>query len=121
VIIGDDPMQAAAATAVLAEGVFVSVTVLMELGWLLESRYRQTRLQSHAAIAAMLNSETVFVHDRDLIGWALDRYSRGKPLTDMLHLVASVGAESFVTFDTDVKKQAGGDPPLPVEVLEAKS
>jgi predicted nucleic-acid-binding protein len=119
-IMGDDAAQAAKAAQIVAAGVFVPVTVLMELGWLLERRYGLTRADAHAAISAFLESETVSVHDRDLIGWAMERYRLGKPLSDMLHIVAAVGADTFATFDADVRKQAGAEPPVPVELLTSK-
>jgi predicted nucleic-acid-binding protein len=91
----------------------------MELSWLLESRYALSRRDAHRAIEALFSSDTVSVHDRDLLAWALERYREGKPLADMLHIVASAGAESFATFDTEMKKQAGAAAPVPVEVLKA--
>lgn len=38
-ILGDDPEQSAQAEAIVKEGVFVPITVLLELGWVLGSRY----------------------------------------------------------------------------------
>ncbi|HEY0311462.1 MAG TPA: type II toxin-antitoxin system VapC family toxin [Allosphingosinicella sp.] len=119
-IVPDDEAQAVTAQQIVREGVLVPITVVMELGWLLESRYALSRADAHAAIDAFLSAETVSVHYRDLMGWALDRYRRGKPLADMLHIVASAGADSFVTFDGDVKNHAGAASPVPVEVLKAK-
>lgn len=119
-IVGDDEAQAVTAQEVVREGVLVPITVVMELGWLLERRYALGRADAHAAIEAFLSADTVSVHDRDLMGWALDRYRRGKPLADMLHIVASAGADSFATFDSGVKNQAGAASPVPVEVLRAR-
>jgi hypothetical protein len=36
----------------------------------------------------------------------------------MLHVCAAAGADSFVTFDKNVARQAGPTPPLPIETVK---
>lgn len=117
-LLRDDPAQAAKAYEIVSAGVLVPVTVLLELSWLLESR-RLPRREVHALLTTFIAADTVSVHDRDQVEWALARYGKGAPLDDMLHVGASAGASSFITFDKDLRKQAGPKPPLPIEIAKA--
>lgn len=114
----DDPGQAAKAREIVSEGVLVPVTVLLELSWLLQSCFRLSRREAHGLLITFIAADTVSVHDRDQVEWALARYGKGAPLDDMLHVGVSAGATSFITFDKDVRKQAGPKPPLPIEVVK---
>lgn len=118
-LLDDDPRQAGKAREIVAGGVLVPATVLLELSWLLESRYRMSRSDVHELLSAFLGSETVSVHDREQVEWALGRYGEGAPLDDMLHLGLSAGADSFITFDAKLAKQAGIRPPVPIVTLQA--
>ena len=118
-LLQDDPGQAAKAHEIVAQGVLVPVTVLLELSWLLESRYRLRRREAHGLLSTFIAADTVSVHDRDQVEWALSRYGKGAPLDDMLHVGLAAGASSFITFDKDVRKQAGPKPPVPIEIVKA--
>ena len=117
-LLQDDPGQAAKALEIVAQGVLVPVTVLLELSWLLESRYRMSRRQVHGLLTTFIATDTVSVHDRDQVEWALARFGKGAALDDMLHVGVSAGATSFVTFDKDVRRQAGPRPPVPIEIVK---
>jgi predicted nucleic-acid-binding protein len=116
-LLADDPHQYEIAKAVVAGGVYVPTTVLLELGWLLGSRYAQSRGAVAAVLEELIDLPTVTVEDASLVRWALGRYSAGADLADMVHLLASRSAESFATFDSAIEKDAGPDTPLQVEIL----
>ena len=116
-LLADDPQQYEVAKAVIAAGVYVPSTVVLELGWLLGSRYAQSREVVATVLAELIDLPTVNVDDASLLNWALGRYAVGADLADMVHLFVSRTAGSFVTFDTALEKDAGPGTPLPVETL----
>jgi len=116
-LLEDDLAQAAVASGLLREGAYVSITVLMELSWLLASRYALSQPVIAESITALLDLPTVQVERADAVRWAIDRYAAGADLADMLHLVAASPAERFATFDRAVATQAGADAPIAIETL----
>ena len=115
----DDPREAELAEQALMDGVFVSLTVLLETAWLLRSRYGFTRIEVGDAIDVILSLASVDVADSDLIRWSLDRSLAGADIADMLHIVAARHRDAFVTLDRGVVGYAGADCPVPVETLIA--
>lgn len=91
--------QAATARAVVSAGVFIPLTVLLELAWTLRSRYGFERARLNDALSALLDIPTVHVEDETAIRIALDLHRNGADIADVLHLVAARGTEAFVTFD----------------------
>jgi predicted nucleic-acid-binding protein len=118
VILWDDPVQSPVATACVEAGVFVSDGVLMETEWVLRSQVKWRRIQVNDALKAFLALATVSIAQPERIAWALDRHRRGADWADMLHLIAARGNHAFITFDADVGKYAGNEPPVPVQVLK---
>lgn len=98
----DDTDQARIAETIVAENVFVPITVLLELGWILSSFYRFDRRKLNAALLALLDNNSIHVDDEPAIRTALDLHAKGADIADVLHLVASKGTEAFVTFDKNV-------------------
>jgi predicted nucleic-acid-binding protein len=112
----DDPKETPIADAVLQAPVFIPLTVLVEVAWVLAGRtYRYTPQMVHAAIDTLLRLDTVSVHPEDWVRWALQRQAAGADLPDMLHLVASRSTQSFVSFEKRLREHAGERPPVPVE------
>lgn len=116
-VMRDDEAQARVADATLSEPCFISDTVFLETAWLLSSRYRLTRAVLAATLADLLQLPAVTVSDPDRIGWAIERFAAGADFADMMHIVASDGADSFVTFERDMVHLAGSESPIPVETL----
>lgn len=116
-ILQDDPQQYRAAFEVMQGPVFIPVTVLLELGWLLGKRFGQPRAVVHATLARLIDLPSVEVANPELILWALERYAAGADFADMIHVAMSGPAESFVTFDKAMVSDAGPDSPVRVEVL----
>lgn len=119
-LILDDPVQTERAGAVFDEGVFVPLTVFLETGWLLKSRYRLSRSQVARSLQALLDMPEVTVPDAEKVRWAIDRVAVAGDLADLVHLVASAAeAGAFVTFDRALARSAGTTPPLPIETLKS--
>ncbi|NLS27830.1 hypothetical protein S2M10_28320 [Sphingomonas sp. S2M10] len=116
-LIGDDPAQAAIAAEILRGDVYISNSVLLELEWLLRSRYRQPVHAVAHALRDLIDLPTVQVGDSAALTWALDRFGQGADLADMLHLLAAGPASSFATFDRGIERAAGANPPVPIETL----
>jgi predicted nucleic-acid-binding protein len=119
-IIDDDPAQAALAARTVRDAVFIPITVLLEVAWVLGSVYEQDRTHCAEALLRLLDVPTVMVEDEATVRWALERYrDHGADIADMLHLVAARSAAAFVTFDRKLTAQAGSDSPTVVKVLSA--
>ena len=114
-ILGDDPDQAARATAVLRDPCYVSHTVLVELAWLLSSRYRMDRATLAATLADLVLVPSVTVDEPELVDWAIDRFGAGADFADMIHLVAGRHASAFVSFEDRLARLAGDRSPVPIE------
>jgi len=115
-IVRDDARQSAIAEAILAEGVYLPVTVLLETAWLLGSRYGMERADVAATLADLLQLPGIVCEDTEWIAWAIARFAEGADFADMIHLVAARSAAAFVTFDRPIVKAAGSRPPLPIEI-----
>lgn len=118
-LLEDDPAQSPIARNFVSGGAFISNSVLLEVVWLLESRYGLNTRNIATALQATLASPGVHVANPDLISWALGRYAAGADFADMVHLIESGQQDAFVTFDRKLAKQAGKLSPIRVELLES--
>lgn len=117
-ILGDDEQQATAAANVLQQPFFLSFSVLVELGWVLEKSIGMARRQMADAIGMILSMEQAIVPNADGLEWAIERYRTGADWADMVHLVAAASrSDRFYSFDRKLSQQAGADAPLLVETL----
>lgn len=104
---GDDPEQSPRARAVIdGQDVFVGVTVVLEVEWVLRSAYGFDRAAVARALRAFGGLPTVRVEDGALVADALDLAERGMDFADALHVVRSAHCESFITFDRKLLKAA---------------
>lgn len=115
VITKDDPVQTRLAQATLEGSVFVPHSVILETEWVLRSRYDWARHRIAIDLRELLDVGTVNVVEPELLRWAIHRYEEGADLADMLHIVASVGREAFVSFDVGLAGEAGPDTPILIE------
>lgn len=108
-LVNDDVQQAAIVSELLAasasrnERWFVAVTVLLELEWVLRSRYRFGKGAITAAFDAMLSvAELEFQHEAavEQALWAFKR-APSSDFADCLHvaLVVQTGKRPLMTFD----------------------
>lgn len=110
--------QRPAAVAALSERSFVSVTVLLELEWVLRGFYELPAKDVSRVLRALASIEHVTLEDRDAVLAAIDAFDKGLDFADALHLMRSSRSSGFVTFDRRLVKRARNlQLPLPVELL----
>jgi predicted nucleic-acid-binding protein len=108
----DDPddaqaaRQRPAAIAALAERAFVSVTVLLELEWVMRGFYELHDREISRVLRALASVEHVTLEDRVAVLEAIDAFDRGLDFADALHLARSSRASGFATFDRRLAKRA---------------
>lgn len=117
-ILADDPKQLASIETKLAfHKLFVSLTVFLETGWVLESRYHFTRDEVADALNALLEFDSIEVARAHQAMWAVERYRLGADLADMLHIVSSSKRDGFLTFDRKIAAKVGPEVPVAIETL----
>jgi predicted nucleic-acid-binding protein len=110
----DDPddaqaaKQRPAAIAALAERSFVSLTVLLELEWVMRGFYQLPNADISRVLRALASIEHITLEDRNAVLVALDAFDQGLDFADALHLARSTRASSFATFDQRLAKRARG-------------
>lgn len=105
------------ARAMLSSGqpLFVPVTVVMELEWVLRGAYGMASADIAAVLEDLLAIEGVTVDRAGAVAQALQAYRAGLDLADALHLAQSGMCSSVVTFDARFVKAArrlGSKPPV---------
>ena len=106
-LVRDDTTQSARAESLLSEHkIFIPVTVMLELEWVLRSRYAfrpKVVAQAIAGIAALGN---VVLGERAAVLAAAEKSAQGWDFADALHHALSEGCDDFVTLDADLVKRA---------------
>lgn len=113
----DDPRQSALATDLLerqlgaAERGFVSLVVLLETVWVMESRYGASVEQVADILLDLLDTASLEVQDAPAVRAAVLRYRRGGvDLHDCLIVaLAAVRKARVVTFDAIAARRLGMD------------
>lgn len=117
----DDPQaakQRPAAVAALSERALVTVTVLLELEWVMRGFYALPRSGITKALRALVGIEHIVIEDRDAVLAALDAFDAGLDFADALHLARSARASAFATFDKQLSRRATRLASLPrIELL----
>ena len=105
-LVNDNVAQSARAVALLTgHDIFIPVTVVLELEWVLRSRYAfapNVVAQAIEKIAALAN----VVGERAAVLSAAARAAQGWDFAGALHLALSHGCEDFCTLDADFVKRA---------------
>ena len=114
-LLNDDPHQSPIAESIIASGVYVPLTVLLELGWLLRSRYDFDRAYLTATLGDLIDMPTINVEAEPAVRLALVNYAKGGDFADYIHMIAAKGTEAFVTFDASV--MGGEDIGVSVELV----
>jgi predicted nucleic-acid-binding protein len=110
--------QRPAAVAALSERSFVSVTVLLELEWVLRGFYGLPTRDVLRVLRALASIEHIALEDRDAVLVAVDALDKGLDFADALHIARSSRASGFATFDQRLAKRAKGLALMPpVELL----
>jgi predicted nucleic-acid-binding protein len=110
--------QRPAAVAALSERAYVSVTVLLELEWVMRGFYELPRRDISRVLRALTSIEHISLEDRNAVLAAVDAYDKGLDFADALHMARSSRASGFATFDRRLARRAKGLAlTLPVELL----
>ncbi|MEW5770157.1 MAG: type II toxin-antitoxin system VapC family toxin [Pseudomonadota bacterium] len=122
----DDPgdpeaaRQRPAARRLLAEspGIFVPLTVVLELEWVLRAFYGFAAADFARVVRHLLGLANVTVEEWPRVAEAVDWHVEGLDFADALHLLASRHCEAFVTFDdrrfARRAQRLGGEPAVRV-------
>ena len=114
-VMQDDPRQSPRATRLMdslapqAPG-YVSLVVLVELGWVLRSNYGLARGQVATVLETLLRSKELLVERAESVAQALERFeSAGADLADALieRMATAAGCAATMTFDQGAAKAAG--------------
>lgn len=100
--------QRPAAVAALSERSFVSVTVVLELEWVMRGFYELPTRDISSVLRALASIEHVTLEDRDAVLVAVDAFDKGLDFADALHLARSARSSGFATFDQRLAKRAKG-------------
>ena len=98
--------QRPAAFAALSERSFVSVTVLLELEWVMRGFYELPTRDVSRVLRALASIKHVTLEDRDAVLAAIDAFDKGLDFAVALHLARSSRASGFATFDQRLARRA---------------
>jgi predicted nucleic-acid-binding protein len=99
-ILADDPAQTALARSLFErDSIYVPITVLLELEWVLRSASRHARGDVVTALQTLRGQPNVTIEDDAQVAEALSLAQAGTDFADALHLVRSRHCVDFVTFD----------------------
>ena len=107
-LLKDDPAQHRRAVAVLKsdEEVFIPITVLLELAWVLRIR-DSTREEILASLRGILALPRVRSQNEEAVRIALGWIETGMDIADAFHRALSRKASRFLTFDAALARRAG--------------
>lgn len=115
----DDPEQARQSALLIDSdhALFVPLTVLLELEWVLRGAYAISKPTIAKSFEALLSIKNLNIERSADVQQAIDLYLRGFDFADALHHCAAKGCTTFATFDKKFKKLAGNtklNPPVVV-------
>ena len=106
-LVRDDAVQSGRAEKLLAaDAVYVPVTVVLELEWVLRSRYGYAPALVARAIEGLAALGNVVLGERDAVIAAAARVAQGWDFADALHHALSAGCADFVTLDASLTRRA---------------
>lgn len=109
-LIQDEPAQALRARELLAgTAIYIPVTVILELEWVLRSRYGYAPATIAQALEMLATLENAVVGEQEAVVAAARKIRRGWDFADALHHALSIGCEDFATFDVSLARRARRD------------
>lgn len=109
-LVQDDPAQGRRAQACLsAQQVYLPVTVILELEWVLRSRYGYSPRAIADAMEKLAILENAIVGEQAAVVAAARKMRQGWDFADALHHELAAGCDDFATFDTNLAQRAGRD------------
>jgi predicted nucleic-acid-binding protein len=107
-LVRDDPSQAQAAEAFVANGAWVSLLVLAETTWVLESVYDLDAKAIQTALAMLCNHRHLTLQDTDTVEAAVASFAKRPAIGFSDCLIAEIarkaGHTPLGTFDRDLAK-----------------
>ena len=117
-LVQDDAAQAKRAQAFLsAQLVYVPVTVILELEWVLRSRYGFAPMIIADAMDKLATLENAVVGEQAAVIAAVRKMRQGWDFADALHHALAAGCDDFATFDTNLARRAGRDTSTDIPVI----
>ena len=98
--------QRPSAIEALSERSYVSVTVLLELEWVLRGFYELPTRDVLRVLGALASIEHITLEDRDAVLSAVEALGKGLDFADALHIARSSRASVFATFDKRLARRA---------------
>lgn len=109
-LVQDEPAQALRARELLAgTSIYIPVTVILELEWVLRSRYGHAPAAIAQALEMLAALENAVVGEQAAVVAAAQMVRRGWDFADALHHALSAGCEDFATFDRALARRARRD------------
>jgi predicted nucleic-acid-binding protein len=107
-VTGDDVAQARRVAARIDSGdaFFVSLTVALELEWVLRGAYRLAPSRVLAAFEALLSIRNLRFAEDQLLTRALHHYRLGLDFADALHLEAAHSCSAMLSFDSKFRNRS---------------
>jgi predicted nucleic-acid-binding protein len=116
-LLRDDEAQWAIADRLINNSaIFVPASVILELVWLLSSRYKIPQTPLHQMLTHLLEAERVVVEAAPRFWQALSYQESGLDFADALHLASSNDCASLATFDQAFIKAAAATQLTPIPV-----
>jgi predicted nucleic-acid-binding protein len=109
-LVQDDTAQGRRAEACLnAQPVYIPVTVILELEWVLRSRYGYSPKAIADSLEKLAMLENAVVGEQAAVVAAATKLRQGWDFADALHHALAAGCDDFATFDTTLSRRAGRD------------
>ena len=109
-LVQDDAAQGRRAQDCLgAQPVYVPVTVILELEWVLRSRYGFSPKAIADAMEKLAILENAVIGEQAAVVAAARKLHQGWDFADALHHALAAGCDDFATFDTNLARRAGRD------------
>ena len=106
-LVGDDEAQSTRAASLLeGQAIYIPVTVMLELEWVLRSRYAFAPKRVAQALEMLASMGKLTVGERQAVLAATARVAQGWDFADALHHALSAGCDDFVTLDADLARRA---------------
>lgn len=104
--IKEDYEQHLIATKVLDQPCFISLTVILELVWVLKSHYKQPKDIIAQLLQFLCDINHITIEKQPLLEQALSYYLNGMDFADAVHLVQANHCHAFYAFDQKLIKKA---------------
>jgi len=107
-VTNDDPVQAGQSAALIDTGnaLFVPLTVMLELEWVLRGAYALDKPDIVRSFEGLLSVRNINFERQSDIQLALQYYQLGIDFADALHHAGTTGCKALATFDQKFKKLA---------------